>query len=96
MIPASTFTTEDRGEASPCTALKIFSESISNSTSLIPTSLAKLTPTSKAFSSASTTPREQFYFLLKATTTSPASSLMITPAPARFLCEKTAPSVLTL
>ncbi|KAL4607664.1 hypothetical protein ACB092_09G191600 [Castanea dentata] len=71
-------------------------ESPSNMISRTPISLAKSRPVSKAFASASNAPNGTSSFLLRAASTLPSLSLMITPTPADFWSVKSAPSTLTL
>ena len=59
-------------------------------------SLANRSPASKALASASNAPKGAIIFLLRAASTSPSSSRIITPIPIALCDEKTAPSTLTL
>ena len=64
--------------------------------SIFPTSLANCRPTSKVFASTSKAPTGAPIFLLKAATTNPLSSRIMTPTSDSFHFENIAPSTLTL
>ena len=84
------------GVMEPVKAPWRISESVSKSTSCIPTSHAKSIPSSMAFASASNGPSGTRIFLLMAATHWPLWSLAMTPVPTAWRSWKMAPSTLTL
>ena len=84
------------GSIAPCIAEHTTKLLLSKITFWTPISFAKPAATSSAFASTSRAPNGIYSRLLIAATTLPCSSLAITPIPAHFCFEKTAPSVFTL
>ena len=84
------------GSHNPFTTLATIYESHSKITSRTPTSHAKRTPSSKAFSSISNGPSRYGIFLLSTASTLPAKSQITTPTPEEWMDLKVVPSTLSL